>query len=180
MNRDGDHLSSPDVAIRLKRPTRGRTGLLYPPIWSCSGWGFHGQPVTRLPVSSYLAISPLPRLTGAVCFCCTFRGVTPPGRYPASCPEELGLSSPINRGGHPVYLAQLYSIIDRGNSQTKHFVITMTPQEDGVISTGFYNTATKYIRERLLRPGERDSQRQFYYCHAEFVVVERSIRGGGY
>ncbi len=29
----------------------------------------------------------------AVCFCGTFRRVTPPGRYPASCPVELGLSS---------------------------------------------------------------------------------------
>ena len=28
-----------------------------------------------------------------VCFCSTFRRVTPPGRYPASCPVELGLSS---------------------------------------------------------------------------------------
>jgi len=27
--------------------------------------------------------------------CCTFRRVTPPGRYPAFCPVELGLSSPI-------------------------------------------------------------------------------------
>jgi hypothetical protein len=27
-------------------------------------------------------------------FCCTFRGIAPPGRYPASCPTEPGLSSP--------------------------------------------------------------------------------------
>jgi hypothetical protein len=29
----------------------------------------------------------------AVCFCGTFRRVTPPGRYPAPCSVELGLSS---------------------------------------------------------------------------------------
>ena len=28
-------------------------------------------------------------------FCGTFRRVTPPGRYPASCPMEPGLSSPV-------------------------------------------------------------------------------------
>ncbi len=30
------------------------------PIWPCSGWGFHGRPVTRTPVRSYRTISPLP------------------------------------------------------------------------------------------------------------------------
>jgi len=30
------------------------------PIQSCSRWGLHGQPVTWLPVSSYLAFPPLP------------------------------------------------------------------------------------------------------------------------
>ena len=48
-------------------------------------------------VSSYLAISPLPTQAQAVSFCCTFCGVTPPGRYPASCPVELGLSSRLMR-----------------------------------------------------------------------------------
>ena len=32
------------------------------PIWPCFGCGFPGQPVARLPVSSWLAISPLPGL----------------------------------------------------------------------------------------------------------------------
>ncbi len=38
-----------------------------------------------VPVSSYLTISPLPRIA-AVCFCCTFPIVTYAGRYPASSP----------------------------------------------------------------------------------------------
>ena len=31
----------------------------------------------------------------AVYFCCTSLGVTSTGRYPASCPVKLGLSSPV-------------------------------------------------------------------------------------
>ncbi len=41
------------------------TGSLFPPIWPCSRRGLPGQTVTRLPVSSYLAISPLPQRTDA-------------------------------------------------------------------------------------------------------------------
>ena len=51
-------------------------------------------PVTREAVSSYLAIPPLPVRRQAVYFCCTSLGVTSTGRYPASCPVKLGLSSP--------------------------------------------------------------------------------------
>src|SRR5208283_6154363 len=84
-------------------------GTLFPPIRSCSGWGLHGRPVTRPPVSSCLTISPLLLLRRAVCFCCTVRRVTPPGRYPAPCLVEFGLSSPIiyDRGGRPACLANL-------------------------------------------------------------------------
>ena len=67
------------------------------PIQSCSRWGLHGQPVTWLPVSSYLAFPPLPSTQHAeywaVSLCCTFLGVPPTGCYPAPCPVELGLSS---------------------------------------------------------------------------------------
>ncbi len=99
LHRDGDHLSSPAVAGRVERPTRGQAGRpLCPPIWPCSGWGLPSQPVSRLLVGSYLTISPLPWKTRAVCFCGTFHRVTPSGRYPASCPEEPGLSSLIRIG----------------------------------------------------------------------------------
>src|SRR5260221_4049528 len=65
----GNHLSRTPVTRRLKQPTRGlqASNLLvccqaahYSPARSCSRWGLPGQPVTRLPVSSYLTISPLP------------------------------------------------------------------------------------------------------------------------
>ncbi len=51
----------------------------------------------RAPVVSYTTFSPSPaRSPGpAVCFSVAlFRRVTPPGRYPAPCPVEPGLSSP--------------------------------------------------------------------------------------
>jgi len=65
----GNHLSRTPVTRRLKQPTRGlqASNLLvccqaayYSPARSCSRWGLLGQPVTRLPVGSYLTISPLP------------------------------------------------------------------------------------------------------------------------
>jgi len=52
-------------------------------------------PVTGKAVSSYLAISPLPGLSRRFDFCCTFLRVASTGRYPASCPVELGLSSAV-------------------------------------------------------------------------------------
>src|SRR6185436_16296920 len=53
-------------------------------------------------VSSYLTVSPLPAAAALLAqraarwrsaLCSTFRGLTPPGGYPASCPVEFGLSS---------------------------------------------------------------------------------------
>ena len=72
-----------------------------PPVRSCSRWGLPGRCVSTPPVRSYRTISPLPSGGCIVVaarrlyhFCGTFRRVTPPGRYPASCPMEPGLSSP--------------------------------------------------------------------------------------
>ena len=72
----GNHLSRTPVTRRLKRPTRRLTGEqpaqhareARRPIlsaWSCSEWGLPSQPVTRLLVSSYLTISPLPATRGS-------------------------------------------------------------------------------------------------------------------
>jgi len=54
---------------------------------------YHAVNVTINPVRSYRTISRLPGYTGSYIFCCTFPGVAPAGRYPASCPVEPGLSS---------------------------------------------------------------------------------------
>ena len=87
-------------------PARGQAS---PPIWPCSARGLAGLRLTPEPVGSYPTISPLPPVTRAVCFCATFRRVTPPGRYPARRPVELGPSSRprpgAGTGGHPVYWA---------------------------------------------------------------------------
>ena len=67
-----------------------------PPIWPCSEWGLPCDPCYQRPGAL------LPHLFTLTCaasghrrfvFCGTFRRLTTPGRYPAPCPVELGLSS---------------------------------------------------------------------------------------
>jgi hypothetical protein len=98
-----NHLSRTAITRRLQRPTRRGNGRAtrrrhqhtdgaIPPVWPCSRWGLP-QPIGH-PIAGEL----LPRhfnLTccQAVCFCGTFPGVTPAGRYPASRSVEFGLSS---------------------------------------------------------------------------------------
>jgi len=91
----GDHSSGTAVTCCLERPTRGsgEAGHFSPPIWSCSEWGLpclrhHCQSGELLPHLFTLT----PRRRRYV-FCGTFRRVSPPGCYPASCPVEPGLSS---------------------------------------------------------------------------------------
>ena len=48
-----------DVAVGVKRPTRGRAGRPCPPIWPCSGWGLTAAASPRPAVSPYLTIAPL-------------------------------------------------------------------------------------------------------------------------
>ncbi len=92
--RRGNHLSRTTVTRCLMRPTRrytgeqpasdsGNPGPLLPLSGLAPDGVYRGQPVTRLPVSSYLAISPLPasgKHQRAVCFCGTFLRVAPTGR----------------------------------------------------------------------------------------------------
>ncbi len=86
----GNHLSRRTVTSTLQRPTsRAATGSrLLCPIWSCSGWGLHGNYVTITPgellphhftLTTALSVS-------AVCFCCTVPIVTYARRYLASSP----------------------------------------------------------------------------------------------
>ena len=57
-----DHLSSPAVAGRLKRPTCELTGRLSLTLWSCFGWGLQ-RPVCYQPGGSLLHC--LSTLTGS-------------------------------------------------------------------------------------------------------------------
>lgn len=62
------HLSMPHISVRLKPPAITETGRLFPvmPRRRCSGWGLQGLRITPKPVSSYLAISPLPHKRGGI------------------------------------------------------------------------------------------------------------------
>ena len=70
------------------------------PIWSCSVRGFAcHRPYSRrgalLPHLFTIACDTPAGAPRQLCvFCATFRQVTLPGRYPAHCPLEFGLSSP--------------------------------------------------------------------------------------
>ena len=84
----------------------------------------------RRPDALTVRFHPYPPISGrTVCFCATFRPpqrprrigdpLWKPGRYPAPCPEEPGLSSPTAptyrspRGGHPAYLALFRNLAHR-------------------------------------------------------------------
>src|SRR6266542_6409071 len=98
----GGHLSWSRVAATLVQPTREHRAGHPLPARPCSGWGLPSRPVTRPLVSSYLTVSPLPlfgpsvpstvRPVGGLSLW-HFPRVTPPGRCPAPCPVESGLSS---------------------------------------------------------------------------------------
>ena len=112
--RDGDHLSSlPTLAGTRWNGTAlppwsssqpgDEPGAHSPSIRPCSRWGLAAAASPQTAGRSYRPISPLPRSLkgiGAVCFCATFRlprrtdPLRKPGRYPAPCPVEPGLSSP--------------------------------------------------------------------------------------
>jgi len=49
---------APRAEARERRPSRRAAASF--PIWSCAGRGLPGRRVATAPVSSYLAISPLP------------------------------------------------------------------------------------------------------------------------
>jgi len=74
--------------------SRARRAASSSPTWPCSGWGLPCRPRHR---ERGELLPRLFTLTGnqprRYVFCGTFRGITPPGRYPAPCPVELGLSS---------------------------------------------------------------------------------------
>ncbi len=70
------------------------------PTWPCSGRGLPSRPCHQ---DRWWALTPpfhpcpCPKwAVGGLPFCGTFRRVTPPGRYPAPCPVESGLSSGVS------------------------------------------------------------------------------------
>jgi len=85
------HSSRPDVAVRLKRPTRERRGPRHSsPIWSCSGWGLPCRAaLTPHAVRSYRTVSPLPdplARPSAVCFLLHWPSVRTAQALPGTLP----------------------------------------------------------------------------------------------
>lgn len=87
VKRNGSHQSGPSVT---RTAPAAYPGMIVErinsssPIWPCSGRGLPTAPSLGSAVVSYTAISPLPpNESEAVCFCGTFRRITPPRRYRA-------------------------------------------------------------------------------------------------
>jgi hypothetical protein len=141
----GDHSSRPAVTDRLKQPTRrSQAGTLkHLAIWPCSGWGLPGHPCLQrcrcaltAPFQPYrsseekpdclqtatkrMGLKPNRTRRWRSTLCCTCLRVTPTGRYPASCPTELGLSS-RHRGDRrsPVVLEQNKAMLLRAVRPTQ-------------------------------------------------------------
>ena len=90
----GSHSSRPAVADGLERPTRERREPRHrSPIRPCSGWGLPSRYITASLVRSYRHRSTLTAYAAVYFSVALFPMVTHAGRYPASCPAELGLSS---------------------------------------------------------------------------------------
>ena len=97
--RAGSSVWDPDRSgPRAAYPGLDRDGPSQSPLFGLAPDGVcHATPVASGPVCSYHTLSPLPvpRCRGhrRSALCCTFRHLAVPGRYPASRPVELGLSS---------------------------------------------------------------------------------------
>ena len=100
---------------RLRRPQAAYPGLewsgpLLAPVWPCSRWGLpchscYQKRGALLPHRFTLACARLAASHRRSTLCCTFRRLATPGRYPAPCPVELGLSS--TRSGRAAILTRL-------------------------------------------------------------------------
>ena len=106
-----DHFSGTCIATGLMQPTRdsGGAGRSSSPIWPCSEWGLpcdlrYRRPGALLPHHFTLTCAHEVGHRRYV-FCGTFRRLTAPGRYPAPCPAELGLSSDRQAASDPHSLA---------------------------------------------------------------------------
>ena len=92
-----NHLSRHDSCLPAQATLPGRfRGPHHPfPIWSCSVWGLP-KPASHLTAGALLPhLSTLACKAGGLNLYGTFPKVTLAGRYPAHCPVELGLSSPV-------------------------------------------------------------------------------------
>ena len=86
------HLSAKPVTRLLMRSTRRVCGQRHPLLSDLAPDGVYQAGVS--PHRRCALTAPFHHCRERLClFCGTFRRVAPPGRYPASCPVEPGLSS---------------------------------------------------------------------------------------
>ena len=96
---DDDHLSRRTVAYPLKRYNpEGSAGSIIPSLFDLAPGGVY---LANRSLGCWCALTApfhpyLEKLPGGTHFCGTSPKVTLAGRYPASCPVELGLSSYAN------------------------------------------------------------------------------------
>jgi len=106
------------VTRHLVQPTREQCGPhLCSPIWSCSGWGLPCHTCYQARGALLPHHFTLTLRTGRYIFCGTFRRLTPPRRYLASCPAEPGLSSPagyVYPSGATAWPTPVANITDMG------------------------------------------------------------------
>ena len=109
------------------------------------GGACHAGFVTKTPVGSYPTLSPLPELSGRFTFCCAFRRVTPPGRYPA--PLLLGVRTFLEyTRDHPA-IRTVCHYCGFDNSSTSNMSANFFIKAQSYPS----NTPSKFVRQRLLK-----------------------------
>jgi len=121
----------PPLPVGLARPTRDVTGGPPCPCLALLPVGFaEPQRSPAALVVSYTTVSPLPVPEGhrRSALCCTFHRVSPPGRYPAPCPVESGLSSmPKHRGRPANSLSAWNQTLPRVKSRSEHCSLETAP-----------------------------------------------------
>jgi len=112
-----DHSSVTRVAAVIEQPTRkliaetgGSIASLFglAPQGVCRAIDARARCGALLPHRFTLTSEPLARFGWRSVFCCTFRRVAAPGRYPACCPLEFGLSSALSHSDPPIRSTQDY------------------------------------------------------------------------
>ena len=180
-----DHSSRPCLTTWLQQPTRrfrksstilgvtGRRALAAfvvrrdsLPIWSCSVWGLP----CRWCYHQRGGLLPRRFTLTAQCFRVEFGGffsvalaVQPacadrPGRYPAHCPAEFGLSSPAERLAPPaaaiIQPPALSSVAQRERRSACQFRARPTIQADPLLGR-FHGQRTMDMRRKWKRQGRR-------------------------